>query len=244
MNNNYNDVLEEKISLIASNPGCGKLEVIINRLYEFGIKKKKKIILFNFDGPSRFYETMLLAKMANVERRVIEGYLNPCLMASKETPKMEGNSFFETLERLKESQIYMCDFVSLPTEPVDYILSYDEERDTDLFIINYFNILVEKSKYSLEEILEKVKKYAEEYNTSVLLVYNQDRKRKIKNKNDLENKEIFESRIQNIRVINSKKEEEKVVFLNEVNYNKKKDGGKNERTKKSNLRNNVKRKIQ
>lgn len=203
LNRNINKLLTENISLIASNVGSGKHEFIINTLYELGIKNDKKILIVNYDGPSDFYISSLLSLISNTNKENIYGYLKPCLISSKKTCKINGELFVDSLEKIKMSNIIMCDalYLNLNVDPIDYILEYDEEKDTDLLIINYFNILIKMSKYSLEEILKKFKKYSCENGIHIVLSYNQSSKKNLKCDNDLDFKDIFKKYVQNILIM-------------------------------------------
>lgn len=173
----WNDILENDITVIASRPLNGKVNLTRNILYEFGIKQKKKIRMFHFDNPSSFYVEKLTSLISSVDEKEINTYFHPCRHRKKRL-KIKAKPFIKALEQIINSNIEMVDleFRIVLGDILDYILDYDEEYQTDLMIIDTFDSLVKKSKFSKEEVLRKLKAYAKKYHTKIVLLSNVDRK--------------------------------------------------------------------
>lgn len=159
------------ISMIVSNPGGGNAEVLTNTLYELGIKRSKDALFFNFDGPNLYYEILLLSRLSLLPHSSCEALMCPCKYSSKEVNIKERAKVFQALLEVQKSKIIMVEMAHpLPMDPVDYILEYTDESNKVL-IIQYFQCLVEISKYSLEEILQKLIDFAQNKKHKILLSF-------------------------------------------------------------------------
>lgn len=173
----WNDILENDITVIASRPLNGKVNLTLDVLYEFGIKQKKKIRMFHFDNPSSFYVEKLTSLISNIDEREIHEYFHPC-RHQRNHLKIKAKPFIKALEKVINSNIEMVDleFGIVLEDMLDYLLDYDEKYLTDLIIIDTFDSLVKKSKFPKDEVLRKLKEYAKKYHTKIVLLSNVDRK--------------------------------------------------------------------
>ena len=61
LENFYKDILKEDITVLASRPMNGRVQIILDFLSKYGILKQKKIIMFGIDDPSSFYIEKLVS---------------------------------------------------------------------------------------------------------------------------------------------------------------------------------------
>lgn len=156
----FESVLDNKLSVIASRPMCGKMNMLLYILEEFGINQKKRINLFNLDANNTWYTINLISLLSELSKEEIHYCFYPCNKESKGKQGIDRDKFVDTIETLRKSNIYMCDFnfiLDENTDIIDYILEEEIElKPGDFIIINSFDELVQKSKYPIEEILLKL----------------------------------------------------------------------------------------
>lgn len=192
----------EDISMVVSNLGGGNTEVLTNTLYELGIKQHKDVLFFNFDGPNFYYEISLLSRLSLLPFASCEAFMCPCKHSSKEVNVKEKKKFFQALEDTQKSNVIMVEMTQpLPMDPVDYIIEYSDEFNK-IIVIQYFQRLVEISKYSLEEILEKLVGFAKNRNNKIVLSYVSTEKLKTThlNPDDL-NMDLVKKYVNNIMIL-------------------------------------------
>ena len=182
LENFYKDILKEDITVLASRPMNGRVQIILDFLSKYGILKQKKIIMFGIDDPSSFYIEKLVSLISKIDGKEIKSYFHPCSDFKKSLHIKE--SFTKAIKILGSSNIIMCDlaFVHFSIDILDYILEYDEVKNVDIMILNTIDGIIQKSNYEVEEILEKIKKYARKYHTHFIILSNVDRKSEVREK--------------------------------------------------------------
>lgn len=170
LENICNDILKNDITVIASRPINGKVQLTLNILYELGIKQKKHITMFQLDDPSSFYVEKLVSLISQIDDKKVHHYFHPC--QGLERPFVIKSEFITAIEQISQSNINMCDLSisTLSIDIIDYILEYDEEHKTDVIIINTFDSVIKKSQYTITEILKKIKNDINQYQTHVIFL--------------------------------------------------------------------------
>ena len=154
MNNVKDYILNNEITFIITSPNTRTLS-IINLLNELSIKDKYKAILFSFNISSNYYIQKLISFLSGISNNVITKYFYPCTTMSKcNKDKINRNSFIDSIEKIQNSKILMnCEKHTADNDYIDYVLNYSE---SDVLIIDNLYELLDKTKYSLDEIIRQV----------------------------------------------------------------------------------------
>lgn len=148
-------ILNNKITLVITSPNS-KILSIINLLNELSIKGKYKIVLFSFNISCNYYLQKLISFLSGINNSIITKYFYPYVINSKKNrDKINRNKFIDSIEEIQSSNILMnSEKYAVDKDYLDYILDYSE---SNVLIIDDFYALLDKTKYSLDEILIKVK---------------------------------------------------------------------------------------
>lgn len=155
MNEMKENILNNKITLVITSHNSRTLS-IINLLSEFSIQDKYKVSLFSFNIRCNYYLKKLISYLSGINTNLITKYFYPYATISKyNKDKINRDKFIDSIEKIQNSGILMSDAKYLSdTDYIDYILDYSK---TDVIIVDDFSLLLDKTKYSLDEILTKVK---------------------------------------------------------------------------------------
>lgn len=155
MNEVKENILNNEITLIITSPNSKTLS-IINLLNELSIKDKYKTTLFSFNISSNYYLQKLIAFLSEININLITKYFYPYATLSKNNKdKINRDRFLDSIEKIQNSNILMNnEKYSFDKDYIDYILDYYK---SDVLIVDDLYSLLDKTKYSLDEILKKVK---------------------------------------------------------------------------------------
>lgn len=148
-------ILKNKITLVITSPNSRTLS-IINLLNELSIKDKHKTTLFSFNISSNYYLQKLISFLSGINTSLISKYFYPCATINKHNmDKINRDKFLNSIEQIQNSNILMNDEkYNADKDYVDYILDYSK---SNILIIDDLYALLDKTNYSLNEILLKVK---------------------------------------------------------------------------------------
>lgn len=223
----YEDILKEDLTVLASRPLNGKMQITLNFLFKYGIQKKKKILMFQIDDPSSYYTEKLVSLISKIDEKEIRNYFHPCNYL-KETFHIKEKPFIKAIETLGNSSIIMCDlaFSNLEIDILDYILEYDEEKDADIIILNGLEGVIKKSNGKISMILEKLKEYAKENHVHFIILASMNRIAEQRNKpiiTDINYYEELEEKVNFITFIYRLKEQNRYTNkLELITYNHRK----------------------
>ncbi len=156
------------LTILAARPMCGRPEITTELIYQYAILKNYKTLIISLDGDFLFYLKYLLNRLTNIPIKLIESYLNPTLGCSKTSACLPHEKYMAALEQIRNSKLIINDHLFTPNDYLDYILEYNELEPQDLIIISSLDALVKESKYSLSDILTKLKESAQKYHTHFL----------------------------------------------------------------------------
>ena len=183
-NNNF-------LTIVASSPLNGRMEIIYKIIDELGIKSNKSIHILNYDGNNNWFTENLIASLSGIDKYQVSAYFNPCELIGKLYKKNVDKDFLKTIKLLQESNILMTDFIykKIDQDYLDYFLNYSKDMNTkvkDVYIINTLDNLLTKTNYSKKETLQKINQFAKENNTEVFLITTLKENKKLKTENIIE----------------------------------------------------------
>lgn len=174
LENIVESIKEENISVIASKPLQGRIHVLLYLLEELGIKQKKRIKVISFDGSSIWYTSKMVSYLSGISYDLVHKAYYPCLEASKTKEKIDPLRFMAAVNKLQKSFIYMSDCDFLLDEKIDWcdeiVDSTIDTESYDYLLINTFDCLEKRSKYTGKEIMKKLSSYAKRTFTKIILI--------------------------------------------------------------------------
>ncbi len=173
-----NDLKEIYIPLtvVASEPLNGKMELIYKIIYDLGIKAKKSIQIFNFDENNHWFTENLVASISKLDKYIVEAYFNPCEVIGKLYKNfLDINKIDYAIKLLQEHDIIMVDFDKqiISKDYLDYLLEYYQDmnkKPRDIYIINTLDSLLKKTTYNKEIVLEKLSNFAIKNHVQIVLI--------------------------------------------------------------------------
>ena len=174
MNDIKENVLNNEITFIITSSNA-KILSIVNLLNELSIKDNYKTTLFSFNISCNYYLQKLLSLLSGINTNIISKYFQPYARLSKcNKDKINRDKFINSIEKIQSSGILMNDKKYVADKDyIDYILDYSENN---VIIIDDFYALLDKTKYSLDEILIRLK---EKKDTHLVLFMNKINKEKM-----------------------------------------------------------------
>lgn len=156
MNDIKEYILNNEITLIITSPNSKTLS-IINLLNELSIKNKYKTTLFSFNISSTYYLQKLISLLSGINNNTITKYFYPHVSFSKHNKeKINRDKFIDAIEKIQNSNLLINNEKHITDKDyLDYILDYSENN---VIIVDDLYALLDKTKYSLDEILIKVKR--------------------------------------------------------------------------------------
>ena len=235
---NLKVIYSKPLTVVASEPLNGKMELIYKIISDFGINAKKSIQIFNYDGNNHWFTENLIASISKIDKYKIEAYFNPCeLLGKLYKDSLDTKSLDYAIKLLQEHDIIMVDFDKqiISKDYLDYLLDYYQDvnkKPRDIYIINTLDVLLKKTTYSKEIVLEKLSDFALKNHVQIILIANA---KYTKNQN-LELNNIIEYEIlykyTNIYLLSKRKTKNTLIVLEynaqtattliknyEVNYN-------------------------
>ncbi len=173
-----NDFKENYIPLtvVASEPLNGKMELIYKIINDFGINAEKSIQIFNFDGYNHWFIENLIASISQIDKHKVEAYFNPCEVVGKlYKGHLDIKRMYHAVKLLQEHDIMMVDFNKqiISKDYLDYLLDYHQDinkKARDIYIINTLDALLKKTTYSKEKVLEKLFDFAKRNQVQIILI--------------------------------------------------------------------------
>ena len=165
----------ENLTVVASRPLNGRIEIIYKIIYELGIKQHKSIHILNYDGNNNWFTENLIASLSGINKHKIAAYFHPCEAIGKQYKETPDKEFIKTITLLQNSDIIMTDFVfqRINDDYLDYFLNYSKDTETnvkDVYIINTLDVLLKKTHYDREVVLQKIKQFAQENKIEIYLI--------------------------------------------------------------------------
>ena len=164
--------VKEDISIICSRNPKERIPMLINILYEYGIKEKKKVYMQTFDLNSSYYINRLLSLITKTDFRLIESYMFPIGAKIKELQKTKINykNFMMALEMLRESNIVISSSKVFSEESwLDYIFNQDIKDSYDVIIIDNFAKFLESCHEDAKVVKKVIQNYSQKYKASIIL---------------------------------------------------------------------------
>ncbi len=191
-----NDFKENYIPLtvVASEPLNGKMELIYKIICDFGINAKKSIQIFNFDGNNHWFTENLIASISKMDKHKVEAYFNPCEVVGKlYKDSLDIKKLDYAVKLLQEHDIIMVDFDKqiISKDYLDYLIDYHQDvnrKPRDIYIINTLDALLKKTTYSKEMVLEKLSNFAKKNQVQIIVIADA----KYRNSQNLELNDIIE----------------------------------------------------
>jgi len=148
-------ILNNKITIIITSSNSRTLS-IINLLNELSIKDKYKTTLFSFNISCNYYLQKLISFLSGININLIAKYFYPYAIFTKHNKdKINRDKFLDSIEQIQDSAILMNDKKYVyDKDYIDYIFDYSE---SEVLLIEDFYMLLNKTKYSLDEILIRIK---------------------------------------------------------------------------------------
>lgn len=190
LDNLLDSIFKNDITILAARPACGKGAITSELLYKYTIKENKKTLLYSLDDGDDYYITHLISRISNIPTIDVRKYFHPCHGVSKGSNKIDRDKFIDAIEIIQKSDFIINSNLFLACDVMDYLEEYLELEKLDLLIINSLDYLLKESKYSLEEILIKLKDFSKKYNTHIILWNNVKR--------DVDNGKNKEIKLENI----------------------------------------------
>lgn len=158
------------INLIGVAPKT-KLKKIVDTLYNL---IDQDIFLYSFNIHSHFYINKLVEKLTGLDYKLIMKYTYPCTRIGKTShDKIDREKYLKAIEYLQQSKLIIAHTKVFNEDYVDYLLDIDSKY----LIIDDFKTLLYYTKYSLEEVIKKMK---ESKKKIILFIYEELDYQKIK----------------------------------------------------------------
>ncbi len=165
------NILSENISIIASSPLGGRVDITTELLYDYAITKNKKTFLITFEKSS-YNLAQLMSKISKLKVDEIFKYLEPGLISSKDNKKIDRDKYIEAIEDIRKCNLYISelDDASIWNWYLDNLLNSLEEEQYDLVIINRLDMILEKSKYNINKMFSKLNEASLKYKTKFVFI--------------------------------------------------------------------------
>ncbi len=149
-----NNILEKRITLLSSRPIMGKIalssEVIVKCFEE-----KKKVLIFSLERDEIYYLSNLMSVITGLSIRDVVSVFAPHHF--REIRKIDRDKFFEGIETIQQSNLFLQCGTYLDRDVMDYLEEIHKEERFDFIMINNLDFLVKRSRYDIENIMQKFK---------------------------------------------------------------------------------------
>ena len=206
------------LTVVASEPLNGKMALIYKMISNFGIDAKKSIQIFNFDGNNHWFTENLIASISQIDKHKVEAYFNPCEVVCKlYKDYLDIKRLDNAVKSLQQHDIIMVDFDRqiISKDYLDYHQDINKQA-RDIYIINTLDVLLKKTTYSKEKVLEKLYVFAKRNQVQIILIA----EAKYKNNQNVELNDIIEYETlckYNNKYLLSKRENRNTLFVLEYN---------------------------
>ena len=174
--NDFKEYYNSSLTVVASEPLSGRMELIYKMISDLGIKYKKSIQIFNFDGNNNWFTQNLIASISNIDKHKVEAYFNPCEIVGKiYINSLDIKRLNNVIELLQKLDIIMVDFdkQKISKDYLEYLLDYAHDinsKPRDIYIINTLDALLKKTNYSKEIALKKLANFAKKNQVQIILI--------------------------------------------------------------------------
>ncbi len=164
------------LTVVASEPLNGKMELIYKIISDYGINDKKSIQIFNFDGNNHWFTENLIASISQIDKYEVEAYFNPCEVVGKlYKDSLDIKRLDYAIKLLQEHDIIMVDFIKqiISKDYLDYLLDYHQDvnkKARDIYIINTLDALLKKTNYNKKIVLKKLFNFAKKSKVQIILI--------------------------------------------------------------------------
>ena len=216
------NIMNNNITLLAARPGCGKMAVTSELIYNNSIIDNKKTLIFSLTGNDSYYVTHLLSRISSIPHMKVYSYFHPTSCARKDLLGIDRDKFIDSIEMIQESDLEILCSPMTNDDYLDFLISYNDNESFDLIIIDNLEELNSSSKYDIKDILSKLKNSCKEHNTSLLIWGNLSREverwnnRKIRLK-DVNNYHVIKEYIDNLIIL--KRDYDKISVKNYLEEN-------------------------
>jgi len=191
-----NFISNNNTNLIVSKKGYHSLiPVIITALNEYAINNKNRVYMYCFENQRAYYISKLISLLTELDISIIHNYIDTCnslnSIDKNVLNKKDYDNYLSGMKKIIESDLLIANYTDYLTEdtpnqdPVDTILynfSSDElEYKTEIIIIDSLELLEKYSKYTKEEIINRIKNYSNKYNTKFIIFDKWDQSLTIEN---------------------------------------------------------------
>lgn len=210
------------MSMLVCHDLNSKTTIITYLLHEYGILKGRETLFYTFERRCDYYYRHILSRISKIDKRLLAKYLYPWLGLSHYNTDMINRFYFvSAIEKIQQSNLFMIGETINPGEDyLDNMLSMLEFDTSTIIIIEDFDLLLERTKYSRKETIRKINEYAEKYEVHfVLICYKNSENKEFSKYYEISTtieKEKKKTRILNINEYQNQKLQKKVV----IEYNK------------------------
>lgn len=170
--------MNDNISVISSRNPKERIPLLINILYEYGIRQEKRILFQNFDIDTSFYINHLLSLISKIDFKLIESYMLPVDEDNHLKNKdIDNKTFLTALEKIRKSHIVIKNYKSWKDGNwLDYIFNFNNPYS--VIIIDNFATFIEKTKMDINTIKRRINQYSKKYNAEIILFINDSKLKK------------------------------------------------------------------
>ncbi len=147
-------ILSGGISLLSSRPIMGKI-TLSNNIIKRCFSEKKKVLIFSLEKDTSYFLIRLISNITGLSLEDVASVLLPHHL--KETKKIDRDKFFEGIEYIQKSNLFLNCGLYLDRDVMDYLEEIHKEERFDFILINNLDFLLKSSKYSIDNIMQKFK---------------------------------------------------------------------------------------
>jgi len=213
------NTLNSKITLLSARPLMGKI-ALSSEIITKALNNNKKVLIYTLENDCDYFFIHLLSRISDLPIAGIQKYYKPYLGSSKTSKeKIDTSKYIQALEYIQNSQLFINSNVYIDGDVIDYILEFDNLENFDLIIINNLDLLLKKSEYLIDEIMNKLRNT----NANILILNGINRNvenggGKIPTLNDINNYHEVSNYIDN--VLSLYMESNNYEFVNIIDYKK------------------------
>ena len=171
--------MNSNISVISSRNPKERIPLLVNILYEYGIKQNKSIYFQAFDINTTFYVNHLISLISKIDFKLVESYMFPVITKSEKlrNQKIDTQKLFTAIETIRNSNINISSNKVLDKENwLDYVFDYS--LPYSVIIIDNFKTFIDKVDIDINIIKKHINKYCQKFNAEVILFMNDSDKDK------------------------------------------------------------------
>ena len=170
--------MNQHISVIWSKNAKERLPLLINILYEYGIKQNKSIYFQAFDLNSHLYVNHLIALISKIDYKLVESYMYPTMAKSNnlQNQKIDVGKFMLALETIRKAKITISNTKILEEDWLNYVFDYS--LPNSVIIIDNFKTFIDKVNIDMNLIKKHINRYSQKFKAEIILFMNNSDKEK------------------------------------------------------------------